>query len=292
MSYYTGGYSSGGYGPGGYGPGGYGTVSTKPKSQPSYRRIVNNRSTVQGVNAKRVGSGITPDHMKFNPRKLFIGGVSKRETTEASFNTFFQKYGEVEHVILNRAQDGSGGHRGFGFVTFKEQSGADAVLADTGKLELDGRKLDAKLALPPSLKPPPGTDTTKLFIGSLPKDASKPTSEELKEYFSAFGDVEDTWVSQEKGFGFVTFKHENGAYKALARSITGEHLVNGSAKIDIKWPKPKNSTDSNTYGSGPYNGGGGQIGTSNAGYASYGGGGAYGRGDTTFAPPTGRLQPY
>jgi len=282
MSYYGGGgYGAGGYGAGGYGAGGYtnvtassssslGTGSYTPRGRGGYR------------GRGRGGPASPPLFLKFDPRKLFVGGVSKRETTEASFKAFFGKYGELEHAILNRAQDGSSGHRGFGFVTFKEQAAAEAVLADAGRLELDGRRLDAKLALPPSLKPPPGTETNKLFIGSIPKDATKPTPLELRTYFSTFGEVEDTWVSEEKGFGFVTFKQENGAYKAIAQTLTIGHLVNGNAKIDLKWPKPKPPT--NSYGGGAYIGGGQSLVargyTSLTGYGSYGGGGMYVGGDT------------
>lgn len=279
MSYYGGGgYGAGGYGAGGYGAGGYtnvntsistslGTGSYRPRGGGSYR------------GRGRGGPSSPPLFLKFDPRKLFVGGVSKRETTEESFKAFFVKYGELEHAILNRAQDGSNGHRGFGFVTFKEQAAAEAVLADAGHLELDGRRLDAKLALPPSLKPPPGTETNKLFIGSIPKDATKPTPLELKVYFSTFGEVEDTWVSEEKGFGFVTFKQENGAYKAIAQTLTVGHLVNGNARIDLKWPKPKPVTGS--YGGGAYIGGGGSL-VARGGYSGYGlyGGGGYGVVDT------------
>jgi len=191
MSYYSGsGYGGGGYGPGGYGAGGYTYICTQT---PSYQRPNFDRAAVE-LRSGGGGGDSNPNTqgLKYDPRKLFVGGVSKGRTSQEGFKAFFQKYGEVELAYLNRAQDGSNGHRGFGFVTFVEQSAADAVMADTGKLELDGRQLDAKLALPPALKPPPGTETNKLFIGSLPKDGTKPTPAELKIHFSAYGDVEDT----------------------------------------------------------------------------------------------------
>jgi len=278
MSYYGGGYGAGGYGAGGYGVGGYCDVNTRPTTSLSSSSYSGRGGGGYRGRGRGRGGTSPPLFLKYDPRKLFVGGVSKRDTTLESFSAFFQKYGELEHIMLNRAQDGSDGHRGFGFVTFKEQSSADAVLADMAYLELDGRKLDAKVALPPSLKPPPGTETNKLFIGSIPKDGTKPTPAEFKEYFSAFGEVEDTWVAEEKGFGFVTFKDENGAYKAIAQTLTTGHLVNGNAKIDLKWPKPKPVTGS--YGGGAYIGGGGSlINKGYSGYGSYGGGQPYGGGD-------------
>jgi len=271
MSYYRGGgYGAGGYGDGGYGVRGYSATITKPTSVQESSTRVQCPNTRQGPDPRDGCGGGNPNQafLKYDPRKLFVGGVSRKSTTEVGFKEFFEKYGEIEHAYLNRVQDGEG-HRGFGFVTFKEQSAAEAVMADAGKLGLDGRKLDAKLALPPSLKPPPGTETNKLFIGSLPIDGSKPTPLELKAHFSAFGEVEDTWVSEEKGFGFVTFKHENGAYKALAQTLTGGHLVNENTKIDLKWPKPKIVKGS--YGGGVYTGGGCLVAGSYSGYGSYNG---------------------
>merc|ERR1719283_564869 len=136
-------------------------------------------SGVGGVAGGGRGRTSTSPSQQFDPRKLFVGGVCKNNTNVEGFKAFFATFGEVEHASLNNNYDGSGGHRGFGFVTFKEQSVADTVMAQAGNLELDGRRLDAKLAIPPSMKPPPGVESTKLFIGSLPKDETAPSSEEL-----------------------------------------------------------------------------------------------------------------
>jgi len=68
-----------------------------------------------------------------------------------------------------KAKDGSDGHRGFGFVTFKDQSVTDSVLAQNGKLDLDGRMVDVKMALPPELNPPEGADGKKCVYRILAK---------------------------------------------------------------------------------------------------------------------------
>jgi len=80
----------------------------------------------------------------------------------------------------------------------------------------------------------------------------------------------------------VTFKHENGAYKALAQTLTGGHLVNGNAKIELKWPKLK----AGTYGGGEYKGGGSVVVAGPTGYGMYN---AVGVPNTTLQ---GRFQPY
>ena len=73
----------------------------------------------------------------------------------------------------------------------------------------------------------------KLFVGGI----SWNTSEEgLKEYFSQIGEVEevkiitDRMTGRSKGFGFVTFKNEEDAKKAI-ETLDGKELDGRSLKI-------------------------------------------------------------
>jgi len=215
---------------------------------------------------------------KFNSRKIFVGGVSKRDTTSESFTQFFKKFGEVEDSILMTSRDGSGGHRGFGFVTFKDQTVTDSILAQNGKLDLDGRKIDVKMALPPELNPPEGCDGKKIFVGSLPKENFN--SDDLKKYFSQWGVITDSWVSQGRGFGFVTYEECNGAYKALIHGQNSGHSVREGMQLDVKWPTPKPNQEVGRVGFGGQVGYGGQVGCGEQAqvYGGYGRGGRGGYG--------------
>jgi len=201
------------------------------------------------------GAGSFGGNRKFDARKIFVGGVSKRDTTNESFEQFFKTFGEVVDIILMKAQDGSGGHRGFGFVTFKEQAVTDAVLAKKGQLDLDGRQVDVKMALPPDLNAPEGSDGKKLFVGSLPKENF--SSDDLKEYFSQWGVITDSWVSTGRGFGFVTYDDCNGSYKALIQGMNDGHSVREGIQLDVKWATPRTSQSG---GRGGYGGGYGRGG--------------------------------
>jgi len=75
--------------------------------------------------------------------KIFIGGVP-RETSEEQFTAIFAKFGELTDSVIIKDRDGQ--PRGFGFVSYKEATSVDAVLAES--LELNGRKLDCKPATP------------------------------------------------------------------------------------------------------------------------------------------------
>jgi len=172
-----------------------------------------------------------------------------------------------------KAQDGSEGHRGFGFVTYQDQAVTDSVLAQAGQLTLDGRQIDVKMALPPDFNPPQGAEPNKLFVGSLPKENF--STEDLQNYFSQWGVLVDSWVSEGRGFGFVTYQDCNGAYKALIHGLNEGHSVRDGMQLDVKWATPK-----------PGKGGGGRGGGN---WGAQGGGG-YGRGGGAYGGNTGGFQ--
>jgi len=238
--------SYGGFGGGGYGGGrGYGG---------------------QRGGGRGRGRGRGGGRRRYDARKIFVGGVSKRDTDSNSFQQFFQSFGEIEDIILMRNQDGTEGHRGFGFVTFKEQSVTDELLAQAGNIQIDGRNVDCKLALPPDMHPPPGVEGTKIFVGSLPKENF--TSANLKEYFGQWGTITDAYVSEGRGFGFVTYETENSAYKALMHGMSEGHSVVEGMQLDVKWPRPREGDSRGGFGGGGRGGYGGAGGYQQ----SYGGG--------------------
>ncbi|KAM7312112.1 RNA-binding protein Musashi homolog Rbp6 isoform X10 [Ixodes scapularis] len=112
---------------------------------------------------------------------------------------------------------------GFGFVTFSDPASVDKVLAN-GPHELDGKKIDPKIAFPKRAHPKEGppetlalqvaldsnvnsylayasvfeemvTRTKKVFVGGL----SAPTTlEDVKNYFQQFGRIEDAMLMFDK----------------------------------------------------------------------------------------------
>ncbi|KLO08576.1 hypothetical protein SCHPADRAFT_908506 [Schizopora paradoxa] len=77
-------------------------------------------------------------------QKLFIGGLAATVTSD-SMREFFSQYGKVidSTVMLDRE---TGRSKGFGFVSF-ENANVDPILG-FGKLEIDGKLIDVKLAQP------------------------------------------------------------------------------------------------------------------------------------------------
>jgi RNA-binding protein Musashi len=138
----------------------------------------------------------------------------------------------------------TGKSRCFGFVVMKSRQGAQSVLLKSEHL-LDGKVIDCKWAVPPDS--PALTSTTrsrKVFVGGLPYDLTK---SEFTEYFSSFGEIEDSIIMLDKvtghprGFGFITFRSEEAAERVLDNYDT--HEIKG------KWVEVKIATPKDAMGS-------------------------------------------
>jgi len=85
----------------------------------------------------------------------------------------------------------------------------------------------------------------KVYVGNLPFSVDQ---EKLKELFSAYGEIEeatiisDKFSGRSKGFGFVTFKDDESAKKAISgmneKDIEGRNLkVNEAKPMDPDRPR-------------------------------------------------------
>lgn len=135
---------------------------------------------------------ITTDHtgrlLNGHNSKMFIGGLSW-QTAPEGLREYFSKFGDITEVMVMKDPT-TRRSRGFGFVTFADPSSVDKVLTN-GPHELDGKKIDPKIAFPKRAHPKLVTRTKKVFVGGL----SAPTTlEDVKNYFQQFGRVSDWWL--------------------------------------------------------------------------------------------------
>jgi len=159
-----------------------------------------------------------------HPRKIFIGGLAHKTTTQ-QLRDYFSRYGAIVDAVVLRWPDGRS--RGFGYVTFSDAAAVTAALSVSH--QVGGRHIDVKRAVP---------GTNKLFVGGLPQNTA---ATELREHFEAFGVVSDAVVmidpvtGRSRGFGFVCYLpgQEGAAAVAAALEQYNNHRIRGKW-IEVK----------------------------------------------------------
>lgn len=177
--------------------------------------------------------------------KVFVGGLSW-ETTDVKLKQYFENFGPVQEAFVSYDRR-TRRPRGFGFVIFSDPAVVDKVVAQ--QHTIDRREVEAKKALPREESPvskdlqaaASGQKTKKIFVGGLAGTVDEPS---FKEYFEAFGKIEDAVVMYDhdnkrpRGFGFVTFAEEESVEAVFSKGKI--HTIHDK-EIEIKRAIPRDT---------------------------------------------------
>jgi len=177
------------------------------------------------------------------PLKLFVGQVPKN-MAEEDLAFVFEPYGRILDLTVIRDRR-SGNHRGCSFVTYENGEDAMKVVAEMhGKYKFEGAPWPAQVR-PAAGEVDEGTnrgeldDTSKLFVGQLPRDADELF---VREIFAPYGDIANIYVIKKKhhespknGCAFVKFREREMAQRAID-SLDGEvHLEGVDKPMRVKF---------------------------------------------------------
>ena len=175
-------------------------------------------------------------------RKIMVAGLreGKHETDREILERYFKSFGHIERVKLVRDQL-TGRSRGYGFVTFKSSNVVDKILSAANHV-IDGKGVRVSLAVKTVSRPGDISgvkhvysgekEERKIFVSGLKTGVHCTTDNDLKEYFSAFGEVEEVKIVASKSYGFVTFKTPESVTEVLSKGL---HSIAGW-KINVELP--------------------------------------------------------
>jgi len=174
-----------------------------------------------------------------DPKKLYVGNLNP-STLEATLMEAMGRFGQVTDCYILGPK---GNSKGFAFVEFLNVEDAKSALGSSFELEGNTLKIEKSMSRRDDLggawAPPEPVPANKLYVGKV---SAETTNEQFKEYLSQFGEIKDSVVMGERGFGFVTFKDKAAAQAALSAKLE----LNGK-ELSIQRAKPKRNDD---YGYG------------------------------------------
>lgn len=178
---------------------------------------------------------------------VFVGDLGPEVTDHMLLHVFQTRYSSVKGARVVRDPH-SGLSKGYGFVRFGQESEQLQSMVEMPGTLCGSRPIRVSLATPKpkqqQSKPPPHNPTmappgystdpnnTTVFIGGLPSTVA---DEELRNYFSPYGEILYTKIPPGKFIGFVQYANRESAERAI-KEMTGA-IIAGS-RVRLSWGRP------------------------------------------------------
>ncbi|KAK3015459.1 hypothetical protein RJ639_006821 [Escallonia herrerae] len=195
--------------------------------------------------------------------RIFVARISP-SVTEATFRSYFEKYGEITDLYMPKDPSTKGHHAVDDLMSETHELGGSSIVVDRATPKEDDFRPVSRMpqggygaynayitaatryaALgAPTLYDHPGSMYgrgesargmgKKIFVGRLPQEAGV---DDLRQYFGRFGRILDVYVPKDpkrtghRGFGFVTFAEDGVADRVSRRQheICGQQVAIDSA---------------------------------------------------------------
>ncbi|CAO3610847.1 unnamed protein product [Cunninghamella blakesleeana] len=180
---------------------------------------------------------------------LFVGDLSSDVDETYLLAVFRQRYPSC-HSAKVMTDPISGASRGYGFVRFHDQQEQQDALVKMNGVYCGHRPVRISLATPKStsharyyqlalqapalIQQPTDPSNTTVFVGGLSTPVSE---EELRLYFSPFGEVTYVKIPPGKGCGFVQYVSRASAELAIEK-MNGFQI--GQSRIRLSWGRSQN----------------------------------------------------
>lgn len=176
------------------------------------------------------------DEKRENIVKLFVGGLNY-VSLQSDIKSYFDTFGKVIECTLMTDKQ-SGKSKCYAFVSLEDIWSNARERITKRKHEINGKIVDVKFAVEGKEKEEMLDSKKKIFVGGLDPNV---TNEDLRAYFTQFGEVRDANVlyDSDRGisrcFGFVVFENKETVDELVKQQ---NFAIKGKA-IDVKLAVPK-----------------------------------------------------
>lgn len=181
-----------------------------------------------------------PGLRKSGVGNIFIKNLDKSIDNKIMYDTF-STFGNI--LSCKVAQDEEGNSRGYGFVHFETEEGAEKAIAKVNGMLLNDKQVFVGRFVPRQERQKQLGEKAKKFTNVFVKNFGDEIKDDegLKEMFKDFGEIVSATVAKEegdspkaKGFGFVAFESPEAAEKAVeamnGKEINGRQIYVGRAQ--------------------------------------------------------------